>query len=137
MRTVDSRTAQNLQAVYTLSGCRSRRGSRAISSRCSDPTRRETHPEGILTSLVNKSGGSVSSVAIWTASWAAKACIGIGTAEINFNQFETPQTILVEAAVLRNPSLARERAKYLSLCALSDKRNKMTRGLSEWHEAAP
>src|SRR6185369_17056722 len=64
---------------------------------------------------------------------AAKACIGIVPQEINFNQFETPQTILVNQAGfygIERP-LARERAdKYLSLLQLDDKRNKMARGLS-------
>ena len=64
---------------------------------------------------------------------AAKACIGIVPQEINFNQFETPQTILVNQAGfygIERP-LARERAeKYLSLLQLADKRNKMARGLS-------
>ena len=64
---------------------------------------------------------------------AAKACIGIVPQEINFNQFETPQTILVNQAGfygIERP-LARERAeKYLSLLQLADKRNKIARGLS-------
>ena len=64
---------------------------------------------------------------------AAKACIGIVPQEINFNQFETPQTILVNQAGfygIERP-LARERTeKYLSLLQLADKRNKIARGLS-------
>jgi ABC-2 type transport system ATP-binding protein len=53
--------------------------------------------------------------------------------EINFNQFETPETILVNQAGFYGipRPLARERAdKYLSLLQLADKRNKMARGLS-------
>jgi ABC-2 type transport system ATP-binding protein len=64
---------------------------------------------------------------------AAKACIGIVPQELNFNQFETPQTILVNQAGFYGieRALARERAeKVLSLLQLADKRNKMARGLS-------
>jgi len=90
---------------------------------------------GILTSLVNKSGGTVSVFDhdLDRELEAAKACIGIVPQEINFNQFETPQTILVNQAGFYGieRGLARERAeKYLSLLQLSDKRNKMARGLS-------
>ena len=90
---------------------------------------------GILTSLVNKSAGSVSVFGhdLDRELEAAKACIGIVPQEINFNQFETPQTILTNQAGfygIERP-LARERAeKYLSLLQLDDKRNKMARGLS-------
>jgi ABC-2 type transport system ATP-binding protein len=90
---------------------------------------------GILTSLVNKTAGTVSVFGhdIDREIEAAKACIGIVPQEINFNQFETPQTILVNQAGfygIERP-LARERAeKYLSLLQLADKRNKIARGLS-------
>ena len=55
---------------------------------------------GILTSLVNKSAGTVSVFGhdLDRELEAAKACIGIVPQEINFNQFETPQTILVNQA---------------------------------------
>jgi ABC-2 type transport system ATP-binding protein len=90
---------------------------------------------GILTSLVNKSAGTVSVFGhdLDRELEAAKACIGIVPQEINFNQFETPQTILVNQAGFYGieRGLARERAeKYLSLLQLSDKRNKIARGLS-------
>jgi ABC-2 type transport system ATP-binding protein len=90
---------------------------------------------GILTSLVNKSSGTVSVFGhdIDNELEAAKACIGIVPQELNFNQFETPQTILVNQAGFYGieRGLARERTeKYLSLLQLSDKRNKMARGLS-------
>jgi len=90
---------------------------------------------GILTSLVNKSAGTVSVFGhdIDKELEAAKACIGIVPQELNFNQFETPQTILVNQAGFYGieRGLARERTeKYLSLLQLSDKRNKMARGLS-------
>jgi ABC-2 type transport system ATP-binding protein len=90
---------------------------------------------GILTSLVNKTAGSVSVFGhdLDRELEAAKACIGIVPQEINFNQFETPETILVNQAGfygIERPQ-ARERAqKYLSLLQLSDKRNKIARGLS-------
>jgi ABC-2 type transport system ATP-binding protein len=90
---------------------------------------------GILTSLVNKSSGTVSVFGhdLDRELEAAKACIGIVPQEINFNQFETPETILVNQAGFYGieRALARQRAeKYLSLLQLSDKRNKMARGLS-------
>src|SRR4249919_833495 len=90
---------------------------------------------GILTSLVNKTAGSVSVFGhdLDRELEAAKACIGIVPQELNFNQFETPQTILVNQAGFYGIArpLARERAdKYLSLLQLADKRNKMARGLS-------
>ena len=90
---------------------------------------------GILTSLVNKTAGSVSVFGhdIDRELEAAKACIGIVPQELNFNQFETPQTILVNQAGFYGieRGLARERTeKYLSLLQLADKRNKMARGLS-------
>ena len=84
---------------------------------------------------MNKSAGTVSVFGhdLDRELEAAKACIGIVPQEINFNQFETPQTILVNQAGfygIERP-LARERAdKYLSLLQLADKRNKMARGLS-------
>src|SRR3954471_4666589 len=90
---------------------------------------------GILTSLVNKSAGTVSVFGhdLDRELEAAKACIGIVPQEINFNQFETPQTIMVNQAGfygIERP-LARERTeKYLSLLQLADKRNKIARGLS-------
>jgi ABC-2 type transport system ATP-binding protein len=90
---------------------------------------------GILTSLVNKTAGTVSVFGhdLERELEAAKACIGIVPQELNFNQFETPQTILVNQAGFYGipRPLARERAEqYLSLLQLADKRNKMARGLS-------
>ncbi len=90
---------------------------------------------GVLTSLVNKSAGSVSVFGhdLDRELEAAKACIGIVPQEINFNQFETPETILVNQAGFYGIErrMARERAeKYLSLLQLSDKRSKIARGLS-------
>jgi ABC-2 type transport system ATP-binding protein len=90
---------------------------------------------GVLTSLVNKTSGSVSVFGhdLDRELEAAKACIGVVPQEINFNQFETPETILVNQAGfygIERP-LARQRAdKYLELLQLTDKRGKMARGLS-------
>src|SRR5690348_6102718 len=90
---------------------------------------------GILTSLVNKTAGTVNVFGhdLDNELEAAKACIGIVTQEINFNQFETPQTIMVNQAGfygIERP-LARERTeKYLTLLQLAEKRNTIARGLS-------
>jgi ABC-2 type transport system ATP-binding protein len=90
---------------------------------------------GIITSLVNKSGGSASVFGhdIDRELEAAKACIGIVPQEINFNMFETPFTIVVNQAGFYGipRTVARERAeKYLKQLQLWDKRNGMSRGLS-------
>src|SRR3954468_25066270 len=55
---------------------------------------------GIVTSLVNKTAGQVSVFGydIDHALDAAKSCIGIVPQELNFNQFETAQTIVVNQA---------------------------------------
>ena len=90
---------------------------------------------GIVTSLVNKSGGEarVFGYDIDRELEAAKACIGVVPQEINFNMFETPYTIVVNQAgfygIARH--VARQRAeKYLKQLQLWDKRDKMSRGLS-------
>ena len=91
---------------------------------------------GILTSLVNKSAGTVSVFGhdLDRELEAAKACIGIVPQEINFNQFETPQTILVEPGGLLRHRARRWRASAprntCRCCSSRDKRNKMARGLS-------
>jgi ABC-2 type transport system ATP-binding protein len=90
---------------------------------------------GIITSLVNKSGGKVSVFGhdIDRELEVAKACIGIVPQELNFNQFETPYTIVVNQAGFYGipRPLARERAeKYLKQLQLWDRRDKMSRGLS-------
>src|SRR6516165_1780180 len=55
---------------------------------------------GIVTSLVNKSGGSASVFGydIDRQLERAKSCIGVVPQEINFNQFESPLTIVVNQA---------------------------------------
>ncbi len=90
---------------------------------------------GIVTSLVRKSAGeaSIFGYDIDRQLEAAKSCIGIVPQEINFNQFESPLTIVVNQAGfygIRRP-VARERAeKYLKQLQLWDKRNHASRGLS-------
>jgi ABC-2 type transport system ATP-binding protein len=90
---------------------------------------------GIMTSLVNKTGGTASVFGhdIDRELEAAKACIGIVPQEINFNMFETPFTIVVNQAGFYGipREVARVRAeKYLKQLQLWDKRNSISRGLS-------
>ena len=90
---------------------------------------------GIVTSLVNKTAGSVSVFGhdIDADLARAKSCIGIVPQEINFNMFESPETIVVNQAGFYGVErgLARERAeKYLRQLQLWDKRKGMARALS-------
>ena len=90
---------------------------------------------GIVTSLVNKSGGqaAVFGYDIDRDLEAAKACIGIVPQELNFNQFETPYTIVVNQAGFYGipRQLAKQRAeKYLKQLQLWDRRNSIARSLS-------
>ena len=90
---------------------------------------------GVVTSLVNKSGGSVSVFGhdIDTDLERAKACIGIVPQEFNFNMFESPETIVVNQAGFYGVErdLAYQRAeKYLKQLALWEKRKSMARALS-------
>src|SRR5690606_10786263 len=90
---------------------------------------------GIVTSLVNKTGGQVRVFGydIDRELEAAKSCIGVVPQELNFNQFETPETIVVNRAGFYGipRRVARQRAeKYLKQLQLWDKRDKMARGLS-------
>jgi ABC-2 type transport system ATP-binding protein len=90
---------------------------------------------GIVTSLVNKTSGRVEVFGhdIDTDLAAAKSCIGIVPQEINFNQFETILTIVVNQAGFYGikRALARERAeKYLKQLQLWDRRNSIARSLS-------
>jgi len=90
---------------------------------------------GIVTSLVNKSAGQVSVFGhdIDSDLARAKSCIGIVPQEINFNMFESPETIVVNQAGFYGVErgLARERAeKYLKQLQLWDKRKGMARALS-------
>ncbi|MEP7312485.1 MAG: ABC transporter ATP-binding protein [Pseudomonadota bacterium] len=90
---------------------------------------------GIVTSLVNKTAGEVTvfSHDIDRELERAKACIGIVPQELNFNMFESPETIVVNQAGFYGieRGLARQRAeKYLKQLALWDKRKSMARALS-------
>jgi ABC-2 type transport system ATP-binding protein len=90
---------------------------------------------GIVTSLVNKTGGQATVFGhdIDREIEAAKACIGVVPQELNFNMFETPLTIVVNQAGFYGISrpVARERAeRYLKQLQLWEKRNNISRGLS-------
>ena len=90
---------------------------------------------GIITSLVNKSAGtaSVFGYDLDSELERAKSCIGVVPQELNFNQFETPLTIVVNQAGFYGipRAVARERAeKYLRQLQLWDRRNGIARGLS-------
>jgi ABC-2 type transport system ATP-binding protein len=90
---------------------------------------------GIVTSLVNKSGGQVAVFGhdIDRELEAAKSCIGVVPQELNFNMFETPETIVVNQAGFYGieRKVARIRAeRYLKQLQLWDKRNSIARALS-------
>jgi ABC-2 type transport system ATP-binding protein len=90
---------------------------------------------GICTTLVNKTAGTVHVFGhdMDTELEAAKACIGVVPQELNLNQFETPETIVVNQAGFYGipRHIARERAeKYLSKLSLWEKRHSMARTLS-------
>jgi ABC-2 type transport system ATP-binding protein len=90
---------------------------------------------GIITSLVNKSGGtaSVFGYDLDRQLERAKSCIGVVPQELNFNQFESPLTIVINQAGFYGipRAVARVRAeKYLRQLQIWDKRNGMARGLS-------
>ena len=90
---------------------------------------------GIVTSLVNKTGGKVQVFGhdIDTELAVAKSCIGLVPQEINFNQFETVTTILLNQAgfygIPRHVASQRLE-KYLAALQLWDKRNAVSRTLS-------
>lgn len=90
---------------------------------------------GIVTSLVRKTAGeaSIFGYDIDRDLEAAKSCIGVVPQEINFNQFETPLTIVVNQAGFYGipRAVAHQRAEqYLRQLQLWDKRNHASRGLS-------
>ena len=90
---------------------------------------------GIVSSLVNKTGGRVSVFGhdIDTDLEAAKSCLGVVPQEINFNQFETVSTILLNQAGFYGipRSISRGRVDHwLEQLQLSDKRNAVSRSLS-------
>lgn len=90
---------------------------------------------GIITSLVNKSGGKVKIFGhdIDTELEAAKACIGLVPQEINLNLWEKVGNIVETQAGFYglNRRLARNRSeKYLRALRLWDRRNDSARSLS-------
>jgi ABC-2 type transport system ATP-binding protein len=90
---------------------------------------------GIVTSLVNKTSGFVEVFGhdIDRELAVAKSCIGVVPQEVNFNQFETVHTIVVNQAGFYGISrpLAKQRAqKYLQQLQLWDRRNSIARTLS-------
>jgi len=90
---------------------------------------------GIVTSLVNKTSGTV---CVFDHDMdrelgLAKSCIGVVPQEINFNQFETVLTIVVNQAGFYGVErrVARQRAEsYLKQLQLWDRRNSIARSLS-------
>jgi len=90
---------------------------------------------GIITSLVNKSAGtaSVFGYDLDTQLERAKSCIGVVPQELNFNQFESPYTIVVNQAGFYGIPRAEARVraeKYLRQLQLWEKRSGVARGLS-------
>jgi ABC-2 type transport system ATP-binding protein len=90
---------------------------------------------GIIASLVRKTSGKafVFGHDIDTELETAKSCIGLVPQEINFNQFETVSTILVNQAGFYGipRHVARERTEYwLRKLQLWDKRDAVSRTLS-------
>lgn len=90
---------------------------------------------GIVTSLVNKTGGTASVFGhdIDRALEHAKACIGVVPQELNFNQFETPETIVVNQAGfygIERAEAYRRAERYLKQLHLWEKRHSAARGLS-------
>jgi ABC-2 type transport system ATP-binding protein len=90
---------------------------------------------GIVTSLVNKTSGTVKvfDYDIDTQLAMAKSCIGLVPQEMNFNQFETVTTILTNQAgfygIPRHAAQDRLE-KYLNALQLWEKRNAIARSLS-------
>jgi ABC-2 type transport system ATP-binding protein len=90
---------------------------------------------GIVTSLVNKTSGTVEVFGhdIDRELEVAKSCIGLVPQEINFNLFETCFTIVVNQAGFYGipRPLAKQRAeKYLKQLQLWERRNSIARSLS-------
>jgi ABC-2 type transport system ATP-binding protein len=90
---------------------------------------------GIITSLVNKTSGSVNVFGfdLDRQRESVKSCIGVVPQEVNLNMFERNFNTLVNQAGYYGvpPKAARQRAeKYLKLLHLWDKRNEIARSLS-------
>jgi ABC-2 type transport system ATP-binding protein len=90
---------------------------------------------GIVTSLVTKTSGEVTVFGhdLDRELEFAKSCIGVVPQELNFNQFESSETIVVNQAgfygIARDEAKARAE-KYLKQLDLWDKRKKISRTLS-------
>jgi ABC-2 type transport system ATP-binding protein len=90
---------------------------------------------GIISSLVNKSSGSVSIFGydLIKQKAEAKNCIGLVPQEINFNQFETVKEIVLNQAGYYGMSRKKAREstnRCLKLMSLWDKRDTVSRRLS-------
>jgi len=90
---------------------------------------------GILTSLVNKTAGSISIFGhdLDTDPAAAKACIGLVPQEFNFNMFEQPVEIVANQAGyygIERSEAFRRAEENLKKLDLWDKRHVMSRTLS-------
>ncbi len=90
---------------------------------------------GVVTSLVRKTAGhaSIFGYDVDHDLEAAKSCIGVVPQEINFNQFESPETIVINQAGFYGipRPVARARAElYLKKLQLWDKRKHASRALS-------
>jgi ABC-2 type transport system ATP-binding protein len=90
---------------------------------------------GIIMSLVTKTAGSAEVFGhdVESASALAKSCIGLVPQEINFNVYETPETILVNQAGFYGVprALARQRTeRCLKQLQLWDRRDSISRALS-------
>jgi len=90
---------------------------------------------GIISSLINETSGSISIFGhdLKTDRANAKSCIGLVPQEINFNQFDTVKSILLnQAGYYGTPrKLALQRSEYcLKQMDLWDKRNTVSRRLS-------
>ena len=90
---------------------------------------------GIVTSLVNKSGGEVEIFghSIDSQLEAAKTCLGLVPQELNFNQWESVHSVVLNQAGYYGLGrrLAAERAeKYLRALRLWDRRDDQSRSLS-------
>jgi ABC-2 type transport system ATP-binding protein len=90
---------------------------------------------GIVTSLVNKSGGEVRVFGhdLDTETAAAKSCIGLVPQEFNFNQFEPVVEIVANQAGfygIERHEAFRRAEKYLRQLGLWEKRRDMARNLS-------
>ena len=90
---------------------------------------------GIVTSLINKTSGTVSVFGhdLDTDLAAAKSCIGVVPQEFNFNQFEPVEEVIANQAGfygIARPEARRRAEKYLRRLRLWDKRRSMARELS-------